>query len=198
MKNKATIYFIIAIILVIFDQATKLYFKGFNFAGFEHSGLGYGEVIPVIGTILQWTYIENFGMAFGITFGWGKIFLSLFSLVASGAIAYYIYRASKQIHFLAGLALTLILSGAFGNAIDRCFYGVIFGTAPLFYGGVVDFILVDIPDIHIDFLNIHYDYFPVFNIADSCVTVGVILLLFCHNKLPELSDVFPKLKKCSE
>jgi len=198
MKNKATKYFIIAIALIIFDQATKLAVKGFNIAGFEHKGFEYGEVIPVIGTFLQWTYIENFGMAFGITFGWGKIFLSLFSLLASGAIAYYIYRASKIIPFIAGLSLTLVLAGAFGNAIDRCFYGVFYGTAPLFYGGVVDFILVDIPDIHIDFLNIHYDYFPVFNIADSCVTVGVVLLMFCHNKLPELSEVFPIFRQKEE
>jgi lipoprotein signal peptidase len=51
---------------------------------------------------------------------------------------------------MCGFAITLILAGAFGNGIDRCFYGVFYGTTPLFYGGVVDFILVDIPDI--DFL----------------------------------------------
>lgn len=195
MEKKSTKYFIIAFVLVIFDQATKLAIKGFSFAGITHSGLEYGEIISVIGNFLQWTYIENHGMAFGITFGWGKIFLSLFSLLASGVIAYYIYKISTQIPFYVGLALTLILAGAFGNSIDRCFYGVIFGTAPLFYGGVVDFILVDIPNIHIDFLNIHYDYFPVFNIADSCVTCGVVLLLFCHNKLPDLSEAFPIFRK---
>jgi len=195
MRNKSAKYFIIAAVLIIFDQATKLYFKGFSLFGFEHQGLEYGEIVPVFGTFLQWTYIENFGMAFGITVGWAKIFLSLFSLIAAGLIAYYIFKVSNKIPFLAGLALTLIFAGAFGNGIDRNFYGVIFGYAPLFYGGVVDFILVDIPDIHIDFLNIHYDYFPVFNIADACVTVGVILLIFCHNKLPDLSEVFPFLQK---
>ena len=196
MKNNKSIkYFVIAFVLVIFDQITKLTVKGFNFAGIEHKGFEYGEIVPVIGNFLQWTYIENHGMALGISFGWGKIFLSLFSLFASVAIIYYIHKISDKIPFYVGLALTLILAGAFGNSIDRCFYGVIFGTAPLFYGGVVDFILVDIPDIHIDFLNIHYNYFPVFNIADSCITCGVILLMFCYNKIPDLSETFPILKK---
>lgn len=193
MQNKATRYYIIAVLLVIFDQATKLAIKGFNIAGFVHKGLDYGEVIPVIGDFLQWTYIENHGMAFGISFGPAKILLSLFSLVASGVIAYYIYKIRDKVPFIAGLALTLILAGAFGNSIDRCFYGVFYGTAPLFYGGVVDFILVDIPDI--DFLCINYSHFPVFNIADSCVTCGAILLLFVYHKLPELSEIFPFIKK---
>jgi signal peptidase II len=81
---------------------------------------------------------------------------------------------------------SLIFAGAVGNLIDRVFYGVIFSESPLFYGKVVDFIQVDIPDVA--FLG--WTHFPVFNIADSCVTVGVILLILVHNKLPEWTDVF--------
>jgi len=173
MKNKATKYFIIAISLVLIDQATKILIRSF---------FDYGEVVPLISDIVQLTYIENFGMAFGFTFGWGKIFLSLLSMIFSGIMVYYIYKIRNDISFIVGFALSLILAGAFGNGIDRCFYGVIFGNTPLFYGGVVDFILVDIPDI--DFLWLHYTHFPVFNIADSCVTCGVILLIFVHSKLP--------------
>ena len=169
MKNNATKYYIIAALLVLIDQATKIAIKTL---------FDYGEVIPVIGNIIQLTYIENYGMAFGITFSWGKIFLSLLSMIFSGLLVYYIYKVRNDISFIVGFALTLVLAGAFGNGIDRCFYGVIYGNAPLFYGGVVDFILVDIPDIN--FLWINYTHFPVFNIADSCVTCGVILLLFVH------------------
>ena len=176
MKNKSTKYYIIAVVLVLIDQVTKIAIKELFY---------YGEIIPVFGDIIQLTYIENYGMAFGITFGWGKIFLSLLSMIASGALVYYIYKIQNDIPFIVGFALTLVLAGAFGNGIDRCFYGVIFGTGDLFYGGVVDFILVDIPDI--DFLFLHYTHFPVFNVADSCVTCGVILLLFVHKKLPIIS-----------
>lgn len=85
-------------------------------------------------------------------------------------------------HWAPRLAVTLILAGAVGNLIDRALYGVIFGDAPLFYGRVVDFIQVDIPDI--TWLGDVHTHFPVFNVADSCVTVGVILLLLTGNKLP--------------
>jgi signal peptidase II len=193
MKKVSVKYFVIAFFLVIFDQITKLAVKGFDFLGFSRKGLEYGEVIPVIRDFLQWTYIENQGMAFGISFGWGKIFLSLFSLIASGLLIFYINKISEKIPFLVGLALALILAGAFGNARDRCFYGVIFGTAPLFYGAVVDFILVNIPDISV--FGHKYNYFPVFNIADSCVTCGVILLIFVHHKLPDFNETFPALAK---
>ena len=70
--------------------------------------------------------------------------------------------------------------------IDRLLYGVLFDEGALFYGKVVDFIQVDIPDVTW-FGDIH-THFPVFNIADSCVTVGVILLLFTGNKLPSTSN----------
>ncbi|HRP01569.1 MAG TPA: signal peptidase II [Candidatus Kapabacteria bacterium] len=186
-KTNFNYYFIISIVLVLIDQATKLYFKGFNFFGINHIGLDYGEQVPVIGTFLQWTYIENAGMAFGIEFGWGKIFLSLFSIVASIFLAYILLNIKTK-NIPIKLGFTLIFAGAVGNLIDRVFYGVIFREAPLFYGRVVDFIQVDIPDI--GFLN--WQYFPIFNVADSCVTVGVILLIIFHNHLPDFNVIFSK------
>ena len=180
------IYYLISIFLILSDQATKLYFKGFNFLGYTHQGYDYGEQVPVIGNILFWTYIENPGMAFGIEFGWGKIFLSLFSVIAGIALGLLIYKIRNHDGWIkAGFAL--IFAGAVGNLIDRVFYGVIFKEAELFYGRVVDFIQVDIPDI--GFLG--WTHFPVFNIADSCVTVGVSLLILFHNRLPEWHDIFP-------
>ncbi|MCL2038800.1 MAG: signal peptidase II [Bacteroidetes bacterium] len=181
MKNNITKYYLIATILIIIDQVTKITIKQL---------FDYGEVLPVISNIIQLTYIENTGIAFGIELGWAKIFASLMSIILGGLLVYYLYKIRKEVPFIAGIAITLIIAGAFGNGIDRCFYGVIYGTAPLFYGGVVDFILVDIPDINFWFLQ--YTHFPVFNIADSCVTCGVILLLFVHNKIPFFNNEIPK------
>ncbi len=194
MKNNAKIFFIITFLLILLDQATKLTVKGFSCCGIEYTGLMYGQLVSVIGDILQFTYIENEGMAFGISFGQGKILLSLFSFIASGFIAYYLYALCKiSKSNLLKFSIVLILAGAFGNGIDRNFYGVLFDYAPLFYGRVVDFILVDIPDVN--FLGLNYSHFPVFNVADSCVTCGVILLFLVHKQLPDWEEVFPKKKK---
>lgn len=188
-KNKAYYYYIAAAILILLDQVTKLAVKGFDFFGFQHEGMIPGEQIQVIGDFLQFTFVENAGMAFGITFGVWKIFLSLFSLVAGAGLAYYIFKLQGFSKWVR-VGITLIFSGAIGNFIDRAFYGVIFGESAFLYGRVVDFIQVDIPDI--DFMGIYYTHWPVFNIADSCVTIGVCLLLIFHNKIPSFREVFPK------
>ncbi|MFP4370487.1 MAG: signal peptidase II [Candidatus Kapaibacterium sp.] len=186
-KRDSNLFFYwLAGILVLSDQITKLAIKGFSFFGIEHEGLRYGEQIPVIGDFLQITYIENPGMAFGISFGAGKIFLSLFSIFAGIGLYWYLSKLKGYSKWVR-LGITLIFAGAVGNLIDRVFYGVIFGEMPLFYGKVVDFIQVDIPDINI--FGLYYTHWPIFNIADSCVTVGVILLLFFHNKLPGIKEI---------
>ncbi|HOV92864.1 MAG TPA: signal peptidase II [Candidatus Kapabacteria bacterium] len=189
-KQSTTLYFIICLIIVFIDQLTKLIIHGFTFAGIHFPGIEYGSQIPVIGTFLQITYIENPGMAFGIHFqGTGKLFLSIFSIIASVLIGWYLSKI-KDAHLMIKIAVTLILAGAVGNLIDRVFYGVIFGYAPLFYGRVIDFIQVDIPDIHIG--NLNWASWPIFNVADSCVTVGIIILLLFYNKIPSFSQVFAK------
>jgi signal peptidase II len=185
-RSNISLFYFVALIMIIIDQSSKLYFKGFNLFGIEHIGYNYGEQVPVIDNLLFWTYIENPGMAFGIEFGWGKIFLSLFSVIAGIGLGYLIYLIREKDN-LVKTGFTLIFAGAVGNLIDRVFYGLFFGDAPLFYGKVVDFIQVNIPDI--DFLG--WSHFPVFNIADSCVTIGVILLILFHNRLPEWNDIFP-------
>jgi len=191
MENRENnnIYFIASILLIIFDQSTKLAVKGFNLFGWHHQGMYYGESIPIWGTFLQLTYIENPGMAFGIEFGWGKIFLSLFSIFASIALGYYLYKITFA-HKAVRIGISLVFAGAVGNLIDRVFYGVFYGTQPLFYGHVVDFIQVDIPDINI--MGVNYTHFPIFNIADSCVTCGIILLILFHNKLPGIKEILGK------
>ena len=172
---------LIAGLLVIIDQCTKIAVKGFAFFGITHDGMYLGESIPILGDFIRFTFVENPGMAFGVEFGSGKIFLTLFSLIASIAFVYYL-RKIEEAKLQIRLAIMLILAGAFGNFIDRMFYGVLYGEGPLFYGLVVDFIQVDIPDIQ--FGNLIYTHWPVFNIADSCVSIGMVLLLIYNRYLP--------------
>lgn len=177
----STLYLIIAFFLVLLDQVTKIFVKGFKLLGFLHSGMHIGESFPIIGDAVKITFVENPGMAFGVEFGSGKIFLTLFSLIASIGLIFYL-RLLNKAHIYVRIAIMLILSGAFGNFIDRMFYGVFYGEGPLFYGLVVDFIQIDIPDITIGSLT--YTHWPVFNIADSCVTIGMILLIIFNKHLP--------------
>lgn len=189
MKNKTALLYVISISLILLDQITKILIKGFDSFGLLINGFHYGERINVIGNIVQFTFVENPGMAFSIEFGAGKIFLSLFSIIASILLAIYLKKiGDKPIGYQ--LSVLLIFAGATGNMIDRVFYGVIYGYDSLFFGKVVDFILVDIPDINI--FGRFYDYFPVFNVADSCVSVGIVLLLFYHKHIPSLSELFGK------
>jgi len=163
---------LIAAVLVVLDQVTKVLVK---------TSMMLGESHPMIGTMVNLTFVENPGMAFGISWGDGKLILTLLTIVIAGVLVWYLRQIASG-HWAPRLAVTLILAGAVGNLIDRALYGVIFGDAPLFYGRVVDFIQVDIPDI--TWLGDVHTHFPVFNVADSCVTVGVILLLLTGNKLP--------------
>jgi signal peptidase II len=167
-------------IIVLIDQAAKLFIKGFNipFLHLYHQGILTGASFPIIGDFLRITFIENPGMAFGIDVG-GKLFLTIFSIVASIGIFIYLFRI-RQEALVIRLALALILGGAIGNLIDRVFYGVIFGEGSLFYGKVVDFIDVDF--FNIDFLGYHINRFPVFNVADSSVSIGVVMLLLFHKR----------------
>jgi len=161
--------------VVVVDQLSKLLVKGFSipFLGITWTGMAYGASIPLLGDFVRLTYIENPGMAFGIDMG-GKLFFSIFSVVASVAIFVYLYY-SRHANLGFRAALALILGGALGNLIDRLFYGVLFGGAPLFYGKVVDFFDVDFFNLNIFGYNM--SRWPVFNVADACVTIGVILLL---------------------
>lgn len=189
MKKVTKLLLLSSFLLVLADQISKLLIKGFSIFGFTHKGFEYGERVEFISDIVQFTFVENPGMAFSIEFGAGKIFLSLFSVVAGILLTWYLTKISdKPLGYQ--IALSLILAGAVGNMVDRVFYGVIFDYAPIFYGKVVDFILVDIPDL--EFMGRYYDYFPVFNIADSCVSVGIVMLIFYNKYIPSLSDFSKK------
>ena len=177
---------ILSSVIVLCDQITKLLVKGLNVPalGITWPGVPYGNSQPLLGNFLRLTYIENPGMAFGIDIG-GKLFFSLFSIVASIAIIIYLYRARHE-SLGFRISLAMILGGAVGNLIDRVFYGVLFDEGALFYGRVVDFFDMDFFNINI--FGYHLSRFPVFNVADSCVTVGVILLIFFHRGIAGAQD----------
>lgn len=179
-------FFYLSIILILADQITKVWVKGFTLFGVTHQGMMLGESVNVIGDFLKFSYVENPGMAFGIQFGAGKIFLSLFSVVAAGGLAWYLYKLRKFSVWVQ-LGVSLLLAGAIGNLVDRVFYGVLYGSAPLFYGQVVDFIDVEFFDM--DLFGQHLTRFWVFNIADSCVSCGIVLLMIVNTKIPTFAEL---------
>jgi signal peptidase II len=161
--------------ILVADQVTKMLVRGVHIPalGIQWEGVSLGASRPLLGDFLRLTHIENPGMAFGIEIG-GKIFFAAFSLLASIGILYYLYRVrSGRLGFRISLAM--ILGGALGNLIDRVFYGVLFQGAPLFQGRVIDFLDLDFFDL--TFFHYHLNRWPVFNIADACVSIGVVLLL---------------------
>jgi signal peptidase II len=167
-------------VIVLVDQCTKLLVKGVTVPalGISIEGMQYGASRPILGELLRLTYIENPGMAFGIDLG-GKLFFSVFSIVASVGILVYLHRVRND-SLAFRISLAMILGGAVGNLIDRVFYGVLFNGDPLFYGKVVDFFDLDFFDVNV--LGYSLSRWPVFNVADASVTIGVILLLFFHRQ----------------
>ncbi|KAA1042720.1 signal peptidase II [Macrococcus equipercicus] len=117
--------------------------------------LAVGDSVPVIGDILEITSHRNYGAAWGMLQN-QRIFFFIITIFVLLMILYF-YRKDAVNKPLMQLGLTLVFAGAVGNFIDR-----------LFRGSVVDFI---------DTKIINYD-FPIFNIADSCLTIGVIILLY--------------------
>lgn len=205
--SKGTKLFALGVLLVVIDQVIKILVK---------TNMNIGEHFSVIGNWFQILFIENEGMAFGMKFGGmaGKFCLSFFRVVLFGVLCWWIAGLVKKSEAPDGsralledgtavvpagvlVALTMITAGALGNIIDCLFYGVIFDYAPFMFGRVVDmlyFPLIDttwpdwIPFIGGDRLLF---FAPVFNFADSCVSVGAIYLIlfqyrfFMRDESPE-------------
>ncbi len=166
-----------------------------------------GQEYHVLGDWFLIHFTENEGMAFGMKLGGsaGKLILSIFRIVAVIVIGYYIYTLTRKKQ-PAGLLLSmsLILAGALGNIIDSAFYGLLFsassyhsvaeflpeggGYAPFLYGKVVDMLYFPLIETNLpDWLPIwggkHFIFFrPVFNLADSSITIGVIILIVFQKK----------------
>ncbi len=172
----------VSLAIVIIDQASKLLVKGFSipFLHLHYAGMYEGERIPIIGNFFRLTFIENPGMAFGFDPGIDmKLWVSVFSLVASIGLLIYLYIIRKKSLSLR-LAIAFILGGAVGNLIDRMFYGVFYHYAPLFYGRVVDFL--DFDFFNFSLFGRSFDRWPIFNFADAAVTIGVLILLFFYRQ----------------
>ena len=159
----------IIVIAVLADQVFKLYIA-------THFALGESrEVLP----FFLLCYVENDGMAFGIEW-FDKFFLTLFRIAAVGVLIWYMHRLVRKgcrIGYLTMIALTT--AGALGNIIDCVFYGRLFGYAPLFYGKVVDMLYFPIIT---NSAGECLFFRPVFNLADSYITVSVIAILIWFRK----------------
>lgn len=181
IKNKSIL---LIVLVLIIDQASKIFIK-LNFA--------LGEHVEVF-SWFQIFFVENNGMAFGMEII-GKLFLTLFRIVAVSGLVYFIYRLIKQ-NARQGyiLAISLLLAGASGNIFDSIFYGLIFsdsygmaatflpetgGYATLFHGKVVD--MLYFPLIKNNAGETLF-FSPVFNIADSAISIAVVIILLFFRK----------------
>ncbi|WP_299162521.1 lipoprotein signal peptidase [uncultured Tenacibaculum sp.] len=190
--SKKNIAILTVILAILIDQISKIYVK-------THFHLG--EEVVVFSDWFKIHFTENNGMAWGFEFGGkaGKLFLTLFRVVAVSGIIYWLWQTIKRkAHTAVVVAIALILAGAVGNIIDSVFYGVIFDSSynnvatlfsdkpygELFYGKVVDMLYFPMYEGEsFTFFN------AIFNGADSWITIGVILL-FLFNK-----QAFPKEEK---
>ena len=146
-------WYFLVLLLIIVDQLTKLLVYGY---------LKPNESLEVT-SFLSFSHVHNYGAAFSFLAnedGWQQYFLVMVSSIASLAIAIWMAKTTKQQVFKL-LALSLILSGAVGNLIDRAALGFV-----------------------IDFIDFHYQtfYFPVFNVADMAISAGVVLLILTDLK----------------
>lgn len=159
---------ILGAVLVLVDQVIKVLVK---------TNMDLGQQIYLIGDWCRLCFVENKGMAFGMAFGGnvGKFLLSLFRICLSGVLIWWIHSLIKKGNTPTGVlvGLTLITAGAIGNIIDCLFYGLIWGYAPFMFGKVVD--MFYFPLITKEEEVIFFS--PVFNFADSCVTIGAFYLL---------------------
>lgn len=205
MKRAAIIIFLILLI----DQASKIWIKTHLYVGEEFR-------------IFDWFIIhftENNGMAFGFEFGGtpGKTFLSVFRIIASIGIGWYLYSLiKKNAHPGLITCFSLIFAGAVGNILDSAFYGVIFsddatGLAQLFppgkgYSGFLHGRVVDMlyfPVINSQFPSWFpfvggepFQFFrPIFNIADSSITIGVFLFIIFQKRYTAVMEVKTEERK---
>lgn len=207
-KKKYWFCFLIIGFVLVVDQIVKIMVK---------TRMQIGEDIPLIGEWCRLHFVENEGMAFGMAFGGkiGKLILSLFRIVAAGAIMWYLIRLIKRNESTLTLtSLSLIFCGAVGNLIDSCFYGLIFnesyyqlatlfpaegGYAPFLFGRVVDMFYFplfefDWPQWIPGLGGSHFEFFnAIFNVADAAITIGVILLLvdilFCRKESAQVEEL---------
>lgn len=192
---KKSLIIILAVLLI--DQLIKFYIKTNFYLGEEYHIIKNTAIIH---------FTENNGMAFGMEFAgqYGKLFLSLFRIIAVGVIGWYIYDlVKKQAHNGLIISISLIFAGALGNIIDSTFYGLLFsdsnyevakflpaegGYSTLLHGKVVDMFYFPLIEGHFPswfpiWGTEEFIFFrPVFNFSDAAITVGVFMILLFQKK----------------
>ena len=188
-QHSAAKFFLLALFIITLDQLSK-------YLVHTYMQLGSAGEIPIFGQWAKLTYTLNPGMAFGaqLPAPYGKLVLTAFRSVAVVGLVYYIVRLCRQ-RVAAGYiaCMALILGGALGNLIDSIFYGVIYDNAPVgsptrwFYGQVIDMIYVP---LYVGYFPKSWPLiggsysggFPIFNIADSSIFIGVALILLNQSR----------------
>lgn len=192
-------YFLIALVVIAIDQTSKL---------LVYHNMYIHQEINVLGTWFRLHYLLNPGMAFGIRWEseFGKLALTIFRICAMFGISYYMIKmVQKSAHTGFIICLALILGGAIGNVIDSTFYGVYLNNAPMgvptpwFHGQVID--MLYFPLFHFQWPawvpgvgGNYFEFFsPVFNIADSSIFIGVVIILFSQKRFfkEELKEAEP-------
>lgn len=160
MKPDLRPYFVLALIIALADQISKFLIRHYLLPG---------ESIQVLGDFIRFTFVYNQGGAFGIKLG-NFIFYSVMSIAAAVVVIIYMIKTRMANKIVRGI-LALVVGGALGNLIDR-----------IAYGQVIDFVDVNIPDIHIPQFSLSFIHFGgyelqrwyIFNIADSALTIGLV------------------------
>lgn len=195
--SKKQIAILVIVLVLIADQILKIWIKTSFYMGEERS---------VIGNWFLLHFVENKGMAFGFEFAgrFGKVILTLFRIIAATAIYLYLVKLiRKGIPTGLVISISLIIAGAIGNVIDSAFYGLIFtdsfgrvaqmfphggGYATFLHGSVVDMLYFPVlkgtwPSWSPINAGEPFLFFrPVFNIADSSITIGISLILLFFRK----------------
>ncbi len=202
--SKKQIALLVVILALVLDQIMKIWIK---------TSFVLGEDRRILGNWFLLHFVENNGMAFGFEFAgkYGKVILSLFRIAAVIGIGWYLSKLiRKGIPTGLVISIALIMAGALGNIIDSAFYGLIFseslgqvaelfpvegGYAPFLYGKVVDMLFFPIiktswPSWSPINPGESFVFFrPVFNFADSYITIGItIILLFFRKYFSESHD----------
>jgi signal peptidase II len=183
IRPLALIFFVL-----LADQILKVWVK-------THMILS-GPPIHLLGHWFQLQFVENNGIAFGWEFEghWGKLFLTLFRIVASFFIFWYLLKLVK-LNSTKGIinSWALIFAGATGNIIDSIFYGVFFKNlnvypGSIFHGRVVDMLYMPLIEGHFPqwfplWKGEEFVFFrPIFNLADASISVGVFLILLLYRQ----------------
>jgi signal peptidase II len=193
---KKSILFIILILII--DQILKIWIK---------THMQIGDEIHIFGKYGMLHFIENNGMAFGLEWGGktGKVMLSIFRMIAIIGIGWFLNSIiKKKVNLALVLAVSAILAGAAGNLIDSAFYGLIFsesysapavmfppegGYSSFLHGRVVDMFYFPVIQTHWPAWSPFrpgesFIFFrPVFNVADSAITCGVLSILIFQKKM---------------